>query len=474
MYMAKQIDIAMRSDYNEATSRERRRFILQNDFSKGRVWRRIVSQALPLTLAQLTQLLYNIVDRIYIGHLPGADSTALTGLGLTFPIVTLIAAFTALFATGGTPLFSIARGAGEQERASTILGNVFSLLLGASALLMLLCYLFKQPLLYLFGASDASYAYANAYLVIYLLGTPFSMLTTGLNGFINAQGFPRIGMFTTVIGALINLVLDPVFIFLWDMGVAGAALATLISQAIACIWVLRFITGKRVPLRLERRFMRISLPLLRQITSLGLSGFIMQGTNCAVQIVCNATLHTFGGDLYVGMMTVINSVRSVLDMPVFGINNGAQPVLGFNYGAKRYDRVREGIRFTASIGVIYTLLAWLIVFLFPAFFIGIFTSDAQLIAIGPESLRLYFFGFFFMSFQFAGQTAFTALGFAKQAIFFSLLRKAVIVVPLTLLLPRLGLGVNGVFLAEPISNAIGGLACFITMYFTLYKKLGKT
>ena len=446
---------------------------MQNDFSQGKVWKRIVAQAVPLTLAQLTQLLYNIVDRIYIGHLPGADSTALTGLGLTFPIVTLIAAFTALFSSGGTPLFSIARGASEEERAGRILGNVFSLLLGSSALLMLLCYLFKRPLLFLFGASDASYVYADAYLVIYLLGTPFTMLTTGLNGFINAQGFPRIGMLTTVIGALINLVLDPVFIFLLDMGVAGAALATVISQAVGCLWVLRFLTGRRVPLRLERRHLRISLPLTRQIASLGLAGFIMQGTNCAVQVVCNATLHTFGGDLYVGMMTVINSVRSVLDMPVYGINNGAQPVLGFNYGAKQYGRVREAIRFTAIIGVAYTVLAWLIVFLFPAFFIRIFTSDPQLIAIGPESLRLYFFGFFFMSFQFVGQTSFTALGFARQAIFFSLLRKAVIVVPLTLLLPRLGLGVAGVFLAEPISNAIGGVACFTTMMLTVYRKLGQ-
>ena len=444
-----------------------------NDFSQGKVWRRIVSQAVPLTLAQLTQLLYNIVDRVYIGHLPGLGSAALTGLGLTFPIVTLIAAFTALFSSGGTPLFSIARGAGEEERAGQILGNVFSLLLITSLALTAFSYAFQKPLLYLFGASDASYAYAREYLLIYLLGTPFTMLTTGLNGFINAQGFPRVGMLTTVLGALINLVLDPVFIFLLDMGVAGAALATIISQAIACIWVLRFLTGKRVLVPLARRHLPVSLSLARQIAALGLSGFIMQATNCAVQIVCNATLHSFGGDLYVGMMTVINSVRSVLDMPVFGINNGAQPVLGFNYGAARYDRVREAIRFTTLIGVIYTVCAWLIVFLFPGFFIRIFTSDPQLLAIGPHALHLYFFGFFFMAFQFAGQTAFTALGFARHAIFFSLLRKAVIVVPLTLLLPRMGLGVNGVYLAEPISNAIGGLACFTTMMCTVYRKLGK-
>ena len=444
-----------------------------NDFSRGKVWRHIVAQAVPLTLAQLTQLLYNIVDRVYIGHLPGADSTALTGLGLTFPVVTLIAAFTALFGSGGTPLFSIARGAGDRERAGQILGSVFSLLTASSFALMAFCYLFQRPLLYLFGASDASYVYAGAYLAIYLLGTPFSMLTTGLNGFINAQGFPRIGMLTTVLGAVINLALDPLFIFTLDMGVAGAALATVISQAISCLWVLRFLTGRRVLIRLEKRYMRVRLPLLRQITALGLTGFIMQGTNCAVQIVCNSTLHQFGGDLYVGMMTVINSVRSVLDMPVFGINNGAQPVLGYNYGAKAYDRVREAIRFTAVIGVLYTVLAWGVVFFFPNLFIGVFTSDPQLIAIGPESLRMYFFGFFFMAFQFAGQTAFTSLGYAKHAIFFSLLRKAVIVVPLTLLLPRMGLGVQGVYLAEPVSNAIGGLACFTTMYFTLYKKLGK-
>ncbi|MBQ2833569.1 MAG: MATE family efflux transporter, partial [Clostridia bacterium] len=212
--------------------------------------------------------------------------------------------------------------------------------------------------------------------------------------------------------------------------------------------------------------------LTRQICALGASGFIMQGTNCLVQIACNSTLHLYGGDLYVGLMTVINSVRSVLELPVFGLNNGAQPVLGFNYGAKKYGRVKEGIRFTAVCGTSYNILAWLLVLAFPHFLLSIFSSDPQLLAVGPGALHLYFFGFFFMSFQFIGQTTFQALGFARQAIFFSLLRKAVIVVPLTLLLPRLGFGVSGVFLAEPISNAIGGLACFVTMMLTVYRKLG--
>ena len=215
------------------------------DFSQGKVWQNIVAQSLPLILAQLVQLLYNVVDRIYIGHLPGADSMALTGIGLAFPLTTLIAALTFLFGTGGTPLFSIARGAGQEERAGKILGNTFSLLLGTSVVMFFLCYLFRKPVLYLFGASDASYVYADAYLKIYLWGTPFTMLATGLNGFINAQGFPRMGMMTTLLGAALNLILDPIFIFGLHMGVGGAALATVISQAVSCIWVLWFLTGKR-------------------------------------------------------------------------------------------------------------------------------------------------------------------------------------------------------------------------------------
>ena len=327
------------------------------DFSKGKVWQNIVAQSIPLILAQLVQLLYNVVDRIYIGHLPGADSMALTGIGLVFPLTTLIAAFTFLFGTGGTPLFSIARGAGKEERAGKILGNTFSLLLAASVVLFLFCYLFRRPVLYLFGASDASYLYADAYLRIYLIGTPFTMLATGLNGFINAQGFPRIGMLTTLFGAVLNLVLDPVFIFGLHMGVGGAALATVLSQAVSCIWVLCFLTGKKALLPMQRRNLRIDGRLAGEIMALGMSGFIMQGTNCLVQVVCNATLKIYGGDLYVGVMTVINSAREILSLPVSGITNGAQPVLGYNYGAKEYEKVREGIRFMTVLGILYTVVA---------------------------------------------------------------------------------------------------------------------
>ena len=437
------------------------------DFSKGTVWQNIMSQSIPLILAQLVQLLYNVVDRIYIGHMPGADSMALTGIGLVFPLTTLIAAFTFLFGTGGTPLFSIARGAGEEKRAEKILGNTFSLLLGTSIVLFLFCYLLRRPILYLFGASDASYVYADAYLKIYLLGTSFTMLATGLNGFINAQGFPRIGMLTTLLGAVLNLALDPVFIFGLHMGVSGAALATVLSQLVSCAWVVRFLTGKKALYRIQKKHLRVSGKLTREIIALGMSGFIMQGTNCLVQVVCN------GGDLYVGIMTVINSAREILSLPVSGITNGAQPVLGYNYGAKNYHKVRQGIRFTAVLGILYTLLAWLLVIMSPHLLLSVFTKDTAMIAAGVNAMRLYFFGFFFMAFQFTGQSAFTALGDSRHAIFFSLLRKAVIVAPLTILLPKLGFGVDGVFLAEPVSNAIGGLACFITMYFSLYRKLKK-
>lgn len=444
---------------------------MTNDFSGGKVWQNIIYQAIPLMLAQLVQLLYNVVDRVYIGHLPGADSLALTGIGLVFPLATLIAAFTYLFGTGGTPLFSIARGAKEEERAEKILGNTFSLLLGTSLIMFLLCYLFRKPVLYLFGASDASYEYADAYLRIYLFGTAFSMLTTGLNGFINAQGFPRMGMVTTLIGAVLNLILDPIFIFGLNMGVGGAALATVLSQMVSCIWVLYFLTGRKAMLTIKRKNLKVDWRLAGEIMTLGMSGFIMQGTNCLVQVVCNATLKTFGGDLYVGIMTVVNSVREILALPVHGLTSGAQPVLGYNYGAKQYTKVRQGIRFTAALGILYTLAAWLTVLILPHFLLSIFVDDASMMEAGEKALRVYFFGFFFMAFQFTGQSSFTALGYSKQAIFFSLLRKAIIVAPLTLLLPRIGFGVDGVFLAEPISNAVGGLACFLTMYFVLYRRL---
>lgn len=433
-----------------------------------------MAQAVPLTLAQLVQLLYNVVDRVYIGHLPGSSSMALTGVGITFPVVAMIAAFTNLFGTGGTPLFSIARGAKEEERAAKIQGNSFSLLLICSLILLVISYLFKRPILYLFGASDESFVYANAYLMIYLIGTPFSMLSAGMNGFINAQGFPRIGMLTTVIGAVLNLILDPIFIFALNMGVQGAALATVISQLVSAVWVLHFlIFGKNTLIRIEKKYLPVDRGLAKEITTMGTAGFIMQFTSSLVQVVCNSTLQSYGGDLYVGIMTVLNSIREVLDLPARGISSGAQPVLGFNYGAKKYSRVRSAIRCTAYMGFGYLMAAWIFVLACPHMLISLFSNDAALLENGIKALHIYFFGFAFMGFQHSGQSTFQGLGMAKQAIFFSLFRKVIIVVPLTVLLPALGFGVYGVFLAEPISNLIGGLASFTTMYLTVYRRIAK-
>ena len=441
------------------------------DFSEGKVWKKILVQSIPLTLAQLVQLLYNVIDRVYLGHLEGTGAMALTGVGLTFPIITIIMAFTSLFGTGGSPIFAMERGAGDDDKAQTIMSNVFSMLVVTSFLLITVCFIFEKPILYLFGASDVSYKYAHEYLQIYIIGTPFTMLTTGMNGFINAQGFPKKGMFTTVIGAVMNIILDPIFIFGFGMGVRGAALATIISQLLSAIWVLTFLFGKTALVTININKLKPQFDIIKSVMALGTAGFIVSGTNAFVQIACNATLHKYGGDLYVGIMTVINSIREVVSLPIGGICGGAAPVISFNYGAKRNDRVREGIRFSATAGIIYTFLVWGLVNVIPKQLISLFTSEPDILRLGVDSMKAYFFGFCFMAFQFAGQSTFQALGYAKQSIFFSLLRKAIIVVPLTLLLPALGMGVKGVFWAEPISNVIGGLASFLTMYFTVYRKL---
>ncbi len=443
------------------------------DFSVGKMSRNILSQSVPLIVANLVHLLYNVVDRIYIGHLPGIGSLALTGIGLAFPLTTLIAAFTNLFATGGTPLFSIARGQRNEERAEKIIGQVFFWLILLSVILFTLCYTFKKPILYAFGASDESFSFANDYLKIYLCGTLFAMISTGMNGFINASGFPKVGMATVTIGALLNIALDPLFIFVFRWGVSGAALATVLSQAASFLWVILFFKGKKTAYRIRLVHMKPDRQLTGRICSLGLSGFIMQGTNFAVQIVCNMTLRTFGGDLYVGIMTILNSVREIAALPVQSLTAGSQPVLGYNYGARKYARVREGIRFSSITGAVYMVAAWIAVISIPHLLISIFTSDAAMIEAGTRVLRIYFFGFLFMGLQFSAQSSFTALGCAKRAVFFSIFRKVILVVPLTLLLPVHGFGVNGVFMAEPISNVIGGLASFTVMILTLYRTLPK-
>lgn len=442
----------------------------RSNFGKGSVAGNIMSMAVPMTVAQILNLLYNLVDRIYIGHIPGADSLALTGVGLTFPIVSMITAFAGLFGMGGAPLCSIERGKGNQERAEAIMQNAFWMLAGTGVLIMIAGYAAERPLLYALGGSDATYVYASEYLKIYLAGTLAVMIGLGLNPFINAQGFGKTGMVTVALGALINLVLDPLFIFVLHMGVKGAALATVMAQCCSAVWVLFFLTGEKPLLRLKLRFGRPDWKIVGQITALGTSNFIMNFTNSVVQVVCNRQLQFYGGDLYVGIMTVLNSVREVLTMVVIGMSNGAQSVISFNYGAGKKDRVRQGIRFMTAASIIYTCAAWAVTLAFPKFFIHMFNSEPELLAAGVPAMHIYFFGFCFMALQFSGQTTFQALGQAKYAITFSLFRKIVIVVPLTLLLPLLpGIGLHGVFLAEPISNLIGGCACFFTMLRVIWR-----
>lgn len=441
----------------------------QHDFSQGSVPRNILRLALPLTLAQLVNLLYSIVDRMYLGRIEEVGRLALTGVGLCLPVISIIMAFANLCGVGGAPLCSICRGKGENGEAERVMGNAFTLLLFCGVVLTAAGLLFRRPILYLFGASDETFPYADGYLSVYLWGTLFVMISLGMNPFINAQGFGAVGMLTVALGAVVNIILDPVFIFTLGMGVKGAALATVISQGCSAAWVLLFLTGKRSLLRLTLFSMALELRRVGQILSLGLSGFFMAVTNSLVQILCNATLQTYGGDLYVGVMTIVNSVREVLSVPVQGMTQGCQPVLGYNYGAKRYGQVCAGIRFTGTLVGAVSITLWVLVMAFPEFFIRLFNDDAELLRVGPPAMRLYFAAFFGMAFMFAGQSTFVGLGKAKYSIFFSVLRKVGIVTPLILLLPgAAGMGVNGVFLSEPVSNLVGGAACFTTMLLTVY------
>lgn len=444
----------------------------ENDFSKGSVISNILKLALPMTLAQLINVLYNIVDRVYIGMIPENATLSLTGLGLCLPIISMVIAFANLFGMGGAPLRSIERGRGNKKEAEAIMGNAFVMMVAVGILLTILGLIFKRPMLYLFGASDATISYADSYITIYLLGNIFVMTGLGMNSFINSQGFGTVGMMTVLLGAITNIILDPIFIFVFHMGVRGAALATILSQCLSAIWILTFLTGKRAILKLRPSAMKLEGGRILRIVGLGMSGFTMAITNSSVQVMYNAMLQRFGGDLYVGIMTVINSVREVISMPVNGMTNSSQPVMGFNYGAGEYGRVRKSIVFVSVACIIYTVIMWLFVHECPEFFIRIFNREGELVEAGIPAMRVYFFGFFMMSLQFSGQAVFVGLGKSKKAVFFSIFRKVIIVIPLILMLPTVfGLGTTGILMAEPISNFIGGVACFGTMLFTVWPEL---
>ena len=444
------------------------------DFEHGTVVGNILGVALPMLVAQLLNLLYNIVDRIYIARIPDVGTAALGAVGLCFPLIVIISAFANLFGSGGAPLFSIYRGGKKEKQAVHVMNTSFTMVCVSAILLMLVGLIFARPLLVLFGASETALRYAYPYMMIYMLGTLPSMLAIGMNPFINAQGYSVIGMFSVAIGAMANLILDPLFIFVFRFGVRGAAIATVLSQCLSALFVLFFLTRKaEFQVRfLKKDEVRESIGYAKNIVSLGTAGFIMQVTNSLVSICCNNVLSVTGGDIYISVMTIVSSVRQLVETPIYAINEGTSPVLSYNYGARRPWRVRRSMLVMSIMMFVYTAVMWSIIIMIPEVLISVFSSDTALIGDAVPALKQYFAAFIFMDFQYIGQTIFKSLNKRKQAIFFSLLRKVFIVVPLTYIMPyALHMGTDGVFLAEPVSNIIGGSLCFITMLCTILPEL---
>lgn len=444
----------------------------RSDFTQGSIPHNIFRMAVPMTAALLINALYSIVDRIYLGHIPGAGSYALTGIGLAFPIITIITAFQNLFGNGGAPLFAMASGKGDRELAGRYLQNAAFMLVATGVVLTAVAYAVKRPVLWLIGASEVTFPYADDYLDVYLIGTVFVMISVGLNPYINAQGYARTGMLTVMIGAVINIVLDPLFIFVFNMGVKGAAIATIIAQFVSAAWVLKFLCGKHAPIRLSFRGFRPNLPIIGKIMALGVTDFCFALTNSAVSMFSNARLSLLGGDAWVGAMTVISSVREVLMTVMHGISGAAKPIMSYNYGAKQFKRVKSTSNFLLVSVLIYYGLIWILLMAWPGFFAGLFTEESEVYRCSITAIRVFFCMQFFMAFQSTGQSTYTALGMARHALFFSLFRKAILVIPLVFILPNLfNLGVLGVFAAEPVSDVIGGVACFVTMKIATRRRL---
>ena len=444
------------------------------DFENGTVTGNILEAALPMLVAQILNLLYNIVDRIYIARIAEVGTAALGAVGLCFPLIVIITAFANLFGNGGAPLFAIQRGQKDERKAVAIMDTSFTMVCASAIVLMVIGFLFARPILILFGASDNSLVYALPYMMIYLLGTLPSMVAVGMNPFINAQGYSLIGMCSVAVGAGANLLLDPLFIFGLGFGVRGAAIATVLSQCLSAIFVFYFLTKKsELKVRLlKKNEIAACMGYAKNIISLGMAGFIMQLTNSLVTICCNNVLSVTGGDIYISVMTIVSSVRQLVETPIHAMSEGSSPILSYNYGARRPIRVRKAGMVMGAMILAYSAVIWSIIILEPRPLIRIFSSDAQLTKDAVPALNQYFAAFIFMDLQYMGQTVFKSLNKKKQAIFFSMLRKVFIVVPLTYLMPyALHMGTDGVFLAEPVSNVIGGTLCFATMLITVLPEL---
>lgn len=430
----------------------------------------------PAIAAQVINLLYNMVDRIYIGHIEGVGQLALTGVGVCMPLIMVISAFAALAGMGSAPRASIFLGKGQKDKAELTLGNSVTLLFSMSVILTVLFVLFADRLLMAFGASENTIVYASSYMRIYSLGTLFVQFTLGLNVFITAQGFAKTSMMTVLIGALCNILLDPVFIFVFHMGVAGAAFATILSQGISMIWILKFLTGPKSVLRIRKKNLRLSKEIILPAIALGLSPFIMQSTESLISVCFNSSLLKYGGDVAVATMTICSSIMSFCLMPLQGLTQGAQPIISYNYGSGDFDRVRRAFRFLLISCITYSLILWALVMLMPQIFIHLFNSDPELIAFGAPALRVYMAMAGIFGIQIACQQTFIALGNAKNSLFLALLRKVILLIPLIYLMPLcISDKTTAVFMAEPVADtlAVTTTAVMFSRYFRKMMSGGK-
>lgn len=445
--------------------------IQENELGTKSIGKLLFSMAFPAVIAQIVNVLYNMVDRMYIGHIPETGADALTGVGVTMPLIMIISAFAALVSMGGAPRASIMMGKGDKKTAEKILGNCATALVIVAIILTAVVLIFGEEMLMLFGASENTIGYALDYMRIYAIGTIFVQLALGLNAFITAQGFAKTSMLTVSIGAIANIILDPILIFGFDMGVKGAAWATIISQAISAVWVIKFLLGKTSLLTIKKKYLKMDLKILLPCIGLGLSPFIMQSTESIVAIVFNTSLQKYGGDLAVGAMTILTSVMQFSMLPLIGLTQGAQPIISYNYGAEKLSRVKDTFFLLLKVAMTYSTLLWIMIMLFPQMFAHIFTSDAQLINTTISALRIYMAVSLLFSIQISCQQTFIALGNAKVSVFLALLRKVILLIPLIFILPLFMKDkVTSVFLAEPIADIIA--VTVTTIIFTIqFKKI---
>lgn len=432
----------------------------------------MISMAVPSIIAQIINILYSIVDRIYIGHIKGVGMEALTGVGVTFPIITLISAFSAFVGAGGAPLAAIWLGKGDRKRAEKILGNGVTLLVFFTVILMAFFYAFQKPLLYLFGASNATIGYAVSYISIYLAGTIFVELALGLNAFIISQGQSRTAMMAVLLGAASNIILDPIFIFALGMGVKGAAYATVISQALSALWTVGFLISRKSSLTIKWQAMKPDFPVIGNVMALGISPFIMRATESLISIVLNNGLQKYGGDIYVGSLTIMQSVMQMYSAPLGGFTQGVQPIISYNFGAGNFDRVKKLYRSMITVCFLFAAMATVLVMFFPGFFAGMFTNDAQLIALVEKMMPIFMCGMLIFGLQQGIQPTFLALGQAKLSLFIAIFRKVILLVPLALVLP-LKFGVMGIYYAEPVSDVLSAVTATVLFLLNIKKIVSK-